>query len=48
MTKRTTFEQFKKKALADKNVKQLYEELGPVYHLQKKIIVMRFKTSLLV
>lgn len=46
MTKRITFEQFKKKALANKKVKQLYEELGPVYHLRKKMIAIRIASNM--
>jgi predicted transcriptional regulator len=38
---RPTFEEFKKKALADPDVRKEYEALIPVYELKKKLISIR-------
>jgi phage-related protein/DNA-binding XRE family transcriptional regulator len=44
--KRTTFEEFKKKALKDPEVKAKYDALAPEYQLRKKLIALRKKAGL--
>ena len=43
---RTTFSQFKKKALTKASVKKEYEALSPAYELRKKLIVLRKQAGL--
>ncbi len=43
---RPTFKDFKKKALANSDVKKEYEALAPVYELRKKLISMRIGKGL--
>jgi DNA-binding XRE family transcriptional regulator len=38
---RPTFEQFKKKALADKGVMAEYEALAPAFEMKRRMIAMR-------
>jgi len=44
--KRPTFEEFKKKALADPEVRKEYEALIPIYELKKKLIAIRMAAGL--
>ncbi len=46
MSKRPTFEQFKKKALADKKVRAEYEALAPAFEMKRKMIAMRKEKGL--
>lgn len=41
MTKRPSFEGFKKKALKDSGVKAKYDELSSVYEMKRQMIAMR-------
>lgn len=43
---RTTLAEFKKKALANSEVKKEYEALTPVYKLRKQLIALRTKAGL--
>ncbi len=45
--KRTTFAEFKSKALQNPEVKEQYEALAPAYQLRKKLVTLRKKRGLL-
>ena len=44
--KRTTFAEFKSKALQSPEVKEQYEALAPAYQLRKKLVTLRKKAGL--
>lgn len=46
MKNRPTFEEFKKKALLDDEVKKEYEKLKPLYDIKLKLIQMRKEANL--
>lgn len=46
MSSRPTFEDFKKKALANNDVRKEYEALAVTYELRKKLIELRKKVGL--
>lgn len=43
---RSTFTQFKQKALSNSEVKKEYEALSPLYKLRKQLIALRTKAEL--
>jgi len=46
MRDRPTFDEFKKKALQNSDVKKEYESLKPLYEIKKKLISQRLKRGL--
>jgi DNA-binding XRE family transcriptional regulator len=46
MTKRPTFEEFRKKALRRPEVRAAYDALGPAFEMRRRMIAMRQKAGL--
>jgi len=45
---RPTFEEFKKEALSNPEVKKEYDRLAPIFEIKKELLYMSFRVSIYV